>query len=104
MALSEDKQKTTKQITMFVPNDVLDKVDAAARETYNKNNARTTWIIEAMKEKLDRDAELTEGVSDEASASRVKEIVSAYASMNETGKEWLHLTACVARGADDFKQ
>ncbi len=93
----------TKQITLFVPIDTLGKVDAAARETYGKNNARTTWIIEAIREKLDRDAQLTEGVSDGANANRVKEIVNAYAAMNEAGKEWLHLTAVIARGADDFK-
>lgn len=98
------KPEGTKQITLFVPIDMLDEADAAAKETYNRNNARTTWILDAIREKLERDAELTEGVSDEAGANRVKEIVSAYAAMNETGKEWLHLTACVARGADDFKQ
>ena len=97
------KPENAKQITMYVPTDVLGQVDEAARETYNKNNARTAWIVEAMKEKLDRDAKLTEGVSDGADAGRVKEIVSAYANMNETGREWLHLTAVIARGADDFK-
>ncbi len=98
------KPENAKQITMYVPADVLEQVDEAAYQIRQRRNDRTTWIISAINEKLERDAALTEGVSEHADVVRVKEIVSAYEAMNETGKEWLHLTACVARGADDFKQ
>ena len=93
----------TKQVTLFVNAELLEAADKAAKETYNRNNARTAWISEAIREKLENDARAAEGVSDPAEKSRVREIVNAYAAMNETGKEWLHLTACIARGADDFK-
>ena len=97
------KPENAKQITMYVPVKTLAKVDEAAREIRGRSNDRTYWIIQAIEEKLERDAELTEGVSEAGNAARVKEIVSAYNAMNETGREWLHLTAVIARGADDFK-
>lgn len=98
------KPENAKQITMYVPADVLEKVDEAAYQMRQRRNDRTTWIINAINEKLERDAALTDGISDTAEAARVRELVSAYDSLNETGKEWLHLTAVIARGADDFKQ
>ena len=97
------KPENAKQITMYVPADLLEKADEAAYQMRQRRNDRTAWIIQAMEEKLERDAELTEGVSEAGNAARVREIVSAYNAMNETGKEWLHLTAVIARGADDFK-
>ena len=97
------KPENSKQITMYVPEDVLAKVDEAARETYNKNNGRTAWIISAMTEKLARDAAIIAD-ADPADQARVKEIVSSYEAVNETGKEWLHITAVIARGADDFRK
>ena len=96
------KPENAKQITMYVPADVLEKVDEAAYEMRQRRNDRTTWILQAIDEKMARDAATTEGM-ESADAARVREIVTAYHSMNETGREWLHLTAIVARGADDFK-
>ena len=97
------KPENAKQITMYVPADVLAKVDEAAYQIRQRRNDRTTWILNAISEKLERDAALTEGISEAADAARIKEIVSCYEAVNETGKEWLHITAVIARGADDFK-
>lgn len=97
------KPENAKQITMYVPADVLEKVDEAAYQIRQRRNDRTTWILNAINEKLERDAALTGGISDEAEASRVRELVNAYEAVNETGKEWLHLAGIVARGCDDFK-
>jgi len=96
------KPENAKQITMYVPADVLEQVDEAAYKIRQRRNDRTTWILNAIEEKLARDAAITEGM-EHADAARVSEIVNAYEAVNETGKEWLHLTAVIARGADDFK-
>lgn len=97
------KPEGMKQITMYVPDDLLEKADEAAYQMRQRRNDRTAWIIKAMEEKLERDAALTAEISEAGDAARVKEIVSAYNAINETGKEWLHITAVIARGADDFK-
>ena len=97
------KPENTQQITMYVPTDVLGKVDEAAYQMRQRRNDRTTWVLNAINEKLARDAAITEGVSDTVDAKRIKEIVNSYEAINETGKTWLHLTAVIARGADDFK-
>lgn len=98
-----NKPEGMRQITMYVPADVLERADEAAYQMRQRRNDRTTWILNAMTEKLERDAALVDGISDTADAARVKEIVRAYEAINETGKEWLHLSAIVARGCDDFK-
>lgn len=98
------KPENAKQITMYVPADTLEKVDEAAYRMRQRRNDRTAWVLAAMEEKMERDAALTEGISDTAEAARVREIVNAYEAMNETGRAWLHMTATVARGADDFKR
>ena len=97
------KPEGMKQITMYVPDDLLEKADEAAYQMRQRRNDRTSWIIKAMEEKLERDAALMAEISEAGDAARVKEIVSAYNAINETGKEWLHITAVIARGADDFK-
>lgn len=98
------KPENAKQITMYVPSDTLEKVDEAAYQIRQRRNDRTTWILSAIDEKLERSGALEKGVSEAADVARVREIVSSYEAMNETGREWLHLTAVIARGADDFKQ
>jgi hypothetical protein len=97
------KPENAKQITMYVPADVLAKVDEAAYQMRQRRNDRTTWILSAIDEKLARDAAIIAD-ADPADQARVKEIVSSYEAVNETGKEWLHITAVIARGADDFKK
>ena len=97
------KPENAKQITMYVPADTLEKVDAAAYQIRQRRNDRTTWVLSAIDEKLERDAELTGGVGESADVARAREIVSAFEAMNEAGKEWLHLAALAARGADGFK-
>ena len=97
------KPENAKQITMYVPADVLAKVDEAAYQIRQRRNDRTTWILNAIDEKLARDAAIIAD-ADPADQARVKEIVSSYEAVNETGKEWLHITAVIARGADDFKK
>ena len=97
------KPENAKQITMYVPADVLAKVDEAAYQIRPRRNDRTTWILNAIDEKLARDAAIIAD-ADPADQARVKEIVSSYEAVNETGKEWLHITAVIARGADDFKK
>ena len=96
------KPENSKQITMYVPAEILEQVDDAAYTIRQRRNDRTTWILKAIEEKLARDAAATEGM-ESADAARVREIVTCYEAMNETGREWLHLTAVIARGADDFK-
>ena len=97
------KPENAKQITMYVPADVLAKVDEAAYQIRQRRNDRTTWILNAIDEKLARDAAIIAD-ADPADQARVKEIVSSYEAVNETGKEWLHITAVIARGADDFRK
>lgn len=97
------KPENSKQITMYVPAETLEKVDEAAYQIRQRRNDRTAWILSAIEEKLERDAALTSGIAEAADAARVREIVNAYEAINETGKEWLHLSAVVARGCDDFK-
>lgn len=98
------KPENAKQITMYVPADLLERVDEAAYQIRQRRNDRTAWIISAVNEKLERDAALADGIGETAEAARVREIVSAYDGMNESGREWLHLSACVARACDDFKK
>lgn len=97
------KPEGMKQITMYVPADVLEQVDASAYRIRQRRNDRTTWILSAIDEKLARDLALIEGADDSADGKRVKEIVGAYDAMNETGREWLHLSAVIARDAGGFK-
>ena len=86
-----------RQVTIRIPADVLEEVEEVAAY------GRTAWILEAIEEKLDREAAIAEHISAEADRARVREIVRAYNAMNANGRIWLHLTACIARGADDFK-
>ena len=102
-AKREDK-KDKKQITMYVKADILKEADEAARETYDRNNARTSWIIDAIKEKLERREEAIEGEGKRNSeeTAKLRAIVSAYESMNDEGKAWLIAAAKAARNFEDF--
>ena len=82
----EDKQ-ALKQITMFVPADMLEQVNEAARAESGRNNYRTQWILDAINKKL--------GTAPED--VRAAEIAAAFASLDEDGKEWLHKAAIAAR-------
>ena len=93
MTETPNDTKKVKQITMYVPVEVLDKVDEAAYQMRQRRNDRTTWIINAINEKLAT-------VPDDA---RITEIVTAYESMNDTGKDWLHKAAGIASAHDEFK-
>ena len=97
------KPENARQITMYVPSDLLESVDESAYQIRQRRNDRTSWIINAMREKLAREEAMAEGVTCTTDETRLREIASCYESMNEQGREWLHLTALIARGADDFK-
>ena len=96
------KPENAKQITMYVPADTLEQVDEAAYRIRQRRNDRTTWVLNAIDEKLERDAALTEG-AETADAARLREIADGYGMMNEAGREWLRQAAAMARNAEAFK-
>lgn len=97
------KPENAKQITMYVPADVLEEVDEAAYQIRQRRNDRTTWILSAIDEKLEREEALVGGASDAEDVARLKEIVSAYNIVDEAGRAWLHRAAIMARECADIK-
>ena len=85
--------KDCKQITMFIPAETLEKVDEAAYQMRQRRNDRTTWIIQAINEKLGT-------VPDDA---RLVELVANYESLNECGKAWLSDAGTLAKCHEDFR-
>ena len=83
----------TRQITLFVPADTLTKVDEAAYQIRQRRNDRTTWILQAIDEKLG-------ALPDDA---RLTGLVNCYESLNEDGKAWLSSACAMAKDHPGFK-
>lgn len=82
----------TKQISMYVPRDLLDNVDASVRDIYDGNlRKRTDWMIDAMREKLGGERD-----------TRLVALAAAFESMNDDGREWLYLAAAMAANNERF--
>lgn len=96
----EDKKK--RQVTLFVDADLLEEVDARAYAIRKRKTDRTTWIIRALEEKLERDTALAESTGEPADEGRIREIVNTYAGMPERGKEWLYDAARAAGAWEGF--
>lgn len=83
----------TKQITLFVPADTLEKVDEAAYQMRQRRNDRTAWILKAIDEKL----------GTEPDDARLVELLACYDSLNDDGRAWLADAARAAKCYTDFK-
>ena len=75
-----------KQITMFVPVDLLARIDEAAKQATGRNNGRTEWVLDAARAKLGETGE----------DARLARIAACYARMNEDGRAFLAECAQVA--------
>jgi len=94
----------TRQVTLFIPSDLLEDVDDCAYRMRQRRNDRTTWVVKAIEEKLARDAALTFAEGEPEEEKRLKEIVSTYTIINDDGKEWLYNAARAAGAFDGFAE
>lgn len=80
------------QVNLYLPVDMLDAMDEAAKAEYGRKNARSDWMRAAIADKLgaDRDAGAVE-------------IEQAFARMNAEGRAWLLEAARMAAANGAFK-
>lgn len=100
MDTQEAPKKITRQVTLFLPSDLLEQADDAAVRAFRVRNGRTRWIREAMEDKLARQERMEAGIADDhegADEERIREIIQAYNVAGEEARVWLHIAACLIR-------
>lgn len=88
----EARDETLRQISLFLPEYLINDIDEAVKVATGRKNGRTQWIIEAAKVRLG------ETPTDE----RLAEIQGRYGLLNESGKAFIAECVRVAAECPDF--